>query len=1044
MNSVEKKKKSLTDIRKERKNKASEDTLILEEQKDENIQEEVSPLENEQVDNDLATPNDNILGSPNNIDNEQEVVEEKSQKEEIQSNKESRKAPKKKAVKREVPVMSEDNMKMLTDSFQKLREQIADKKKQEKEEIKKQKEDLRNKIIQEDEQNKNHLEKLLQKIQDLQNSNIELESNLGELNQKLDEANEKINTLHSEEELVELKNKNIELENNLDALNKKLDEANEKISTLHSEEELTDLKNQNEELEVRLSEAYQKNSDYNEKVTQLQEEVEKTTQELENLISQVNTKEQELEEKEIIITDLQEKLDASLSQEEVDDLKIANDDLQKQLEQKNQEVKTLNEELEDLKNSVGVCVGQESMFDTEKISELETRISELQEQLDVCNSDLDQLRDDNLSLNQTICDRENQIKKLEESLKKQEELANNENDSEELKLIIAKDRDEYRRLQELYENQRSDDEKLIAELQEKIDEKVLENNDLNQALEAYKNTIIRKNEEIQRLINNQNEKSNEISEDLLMDKDLEIERLQSEVKSLQQQINDERKQSRELENQKDDYNHRLESRIDYLTEIVKNIQNNGDRNYQLRDNYYDQMNQLRQLREEMNTRFAEQKQEKTVDEIRRLREEFISLNNRLRYSEPNASTSNNEYEPYQYDDQEEVLSVDKEVDEQNTLTDGYTKDDITNPRFIAEYAKLEKQISGLRYDIDEDTRRYEQAVNKNMLAKERRNLMIEQINKELEVLIDRYNSSNGNSIQNKDIYEREQVKAAEKIRFHKEKIRDITDSINEATRNHQEYIGEKQYQINKIVQKQNELIAYYGEKLKQQGIMPKSKQVSVGLPVEDKVDNVDETNNHEEDLEQLRQKIEELKKEHELKTIQLEELQKETIEQTPKAEEVSLADNQEELKREFAEKKNVLMKFKTEYDRCASLEKELRTGDDVVGEYYKYSQTIQSLKDDLNMIRQEKTKTADQIDQYMADPNRRSEMLVLRARRDDLDIREQDLLSKISYSNSRLEATSNDEQVKKYQELVSGMEKINSRMESIKKDLINIKQKMGA
>ena len=98
MNSVEKKKKSLTDIRKERKNKASEDTLILEEQKDENIQEEVSPLENEQVDNDLASPNDNILGSPNNIDNEQEVVEEKSQKEETQSNKESRKTPKKKAV----------------------------------------------------------------------------------------------------------------------------------------------------------------------------------------------------------------------------------------------------------------------------------------------------------------------------------------------------------------------------------------------------------------------------------------------------------------------------------------------------------------------------------------------------------------------------------------------------------------------------------------------------------------------------------------------------------------------------------------------------------------------------------------------------------------------------------------------------------------------------------------------------------------------------------------------------------------------------------
>ncbi|MGN1295898.1 MAG: hypothetical protein ACI4U5_05765, partial [Bacilli bacterium] len=1004
-----KNKKSLTDIRKERKEKASEDTLVLEEQRNDNLQKEVSPLENLNLGNEQV---DNVLKSTE-TENIQETIEEKPQKEEIQRNKEVHKAPKKKAVKREVPVMSEDNMKMLTDSFQKLREQIADKKKQEKEEIKKQKEDLHNKNVQRDEQNKSNLEKLLQEIQVLQSNNSELEKNLEQLNSKLDEANEQITTLHSEEELVELQN-------------------------------------QNDELKTQLLEATHKNDESSDKIASLQQEFEKTSQELSNLINQVNAKEQEIDEKEIIITELQEKLGATLSQEEVDDLKIANDDLQKQLEQKTQEIQTLNEELEELKNNVGVCVGQESMFDTAKVSELESRISELQEQLDICNSDLDQISDDNLSLKQTICDRENQIKKLEESLKYQEELVNNENDSEELKLVIAKDRDEYRRLQELYDSQKLNDEKLIAELQEKVDEKVLEISDLNQALEAYKNTIIRKNEEIQRLNDTQHQMSNGINENLLIDKDFEIERLQSEVNSLKQQINDERKLSRELESQKDDYNHRLESRIDYLTEIVKSIQNSGDRSYQLRDNYYDQMNQLRQLREEMNTRFAEQKQEKTVDEIRRLREEFITLNNRLRYPEQNVSTSNNEYETYQYEDQEEGLTVDNVDEEKNVSIDGYTKDDITNPKFIAEYAKLEKQISGLQYDIDEDTRRYEQAVNKNMLAKERRNLMIDQINKELEVLIDRYNSSNGNSIQNKDIYEREQVKAAEKIRFHKEKIRDITDSINEATRNHQEYIGEKQYQINKIIQKQNDLISFYGEKLKQQGILPKSKQKSIELPVEEKNETVNETNYQEEDLEQLRQKIEELKKEHEEKTIQLEELQKEStlqkesIEETLNDEKAILLDEHEDLKREFIEKKNVLMKFKTEYDRCASLEKELRTGDELVGEYYKYSQTIQSLKDDLNMLRQEKNKTIEQLDQYINDPNRRSEVLVLRARRDDLDIREQDLLSKISYSNSRLEASSNDEQVKKYQELVSGMEKINSRMESLKKELTNIKQKIGA
>ena len=116
----------------------------------------------------------------------------------------------------------------------------------------------------------------------------------------------------------------------------------------------------------------------------------------------------------------------------------------------------------------------------------------------------------------------------------------------------------------------------------------------------------------------------------------------------------------------------------------------------------------------------------------------------------------------------------------------------------------------------------------------------------------------------------------------------------------------------------------------------------------------------------------------------------------------------------------------------------------MVMEYCKYNDSLEGLRSDLEDVRRQKVRSLELIEEYIGDPNKRAELMALRASRDDLSVREHDLLSKINYSTIRLENASKDSQVKKYQELVLGMKKIVNRMNSLKDEMIEIKQRLGA
>ena len=777
------------------------------------------------------------------------------------------------------------------------------------------------------------------------------------------------------------------------ALTAELEKANEEKAAL--EAELVEAKAAKEALDAQLAEAKEKLANSEE----LQKQLAASEIEVETLRS-------ESEEKAGLVEDLTEQIKALPSQDELDDLKLKNAELTNMLNEKLAEISELRAQNEELEANQGATVVQENMFDVEKWQEL-------QAQLDKKDAEI-------ARLNELVVEVEPQQELVEESAA-QSELE----DVAMLEPLAVEEAPQGAPEMCMFDEERQEYVDKIAELEEVIERQLEDIEDLNQEIDALNNELVAKEDE-------QKDYEHELDA-----RDAEIERLNKTIVELNAEVSNNNAYIQALENEKNIHSKTLENRIEELTSLVGTLS-------KAPKSEETEPASINRLRDEMNSRFAEQKQEKYNDEIRNLKDEIKALNGKL---------------------ESKAEGVDPNADsfERDLVKGGnpyrYTKEDINNTRFTLEFNRLEKIIEGLHYDIEDDTRRYNSAVEKNAQAKERRLMMIDQINKEIDVFAEKYsNSQEGESIENKEIYEREKVKAAEKIRFHEEKIREISDSVQEALVNHEQYVTEKEKQIAKVRKQQQALIEYYGKDLFEQGILPKSYVAEQEQNRSAQLSNIDK----------LEAKLEELKKENELKENKLNELLRQREIDALREEneqELAIARRQSEevkalrelqrlelegkgnivgLRKDFEEKKAALSKFKTEYERCALLEKELRTSDSMVMEYCKYNDSLEGLRSDLEDVRRQKVRSLELIEEYIGDPNKRAELMALRASRDDLSVREHDLLSKINYSTIRLENASKDSQVKKYQELVLGMKKIVNRMNSLKDEMIEIKQRLGA
>lgn len=865
-------------------------------------------------------------------------------------------------------------------------------------------------------------------LDDLSSDYSRLDSMYIELKEKYDESCQLNEKYKSDKELItresydSLVKENEDLKATISELNDELDLMTEHVNDLsnslnQTEESLDSAHLDISELKEKVQSFDQERIEFNQAKSDLNDEINDKNLEISNLYLQISDIDYKLQE-------TLDKLELAISKEAYDDLLLKNDELQKSNDSLSLEVENLNKHVEELTLNSGTPVVQESVFDFERYNEIESKYEsqlsknrDLQNELDALklendslkkkydsdNGDLDKLRRLNNDLDNSLG---NMKLKYDEVLEKcrylEIELKNaslKDTSSEDVKFLknqISENHQEYRRL--------------LNESNEKIKKYQIENEQLRSTIEAnsikynnYQNDVeemrhklLEKNSEVNDLkfqINSYNQELARVNMTLRMKED-EVNSLKNKLDDIQDRYNRDLYQMKSM-NQYDENYRRLESKMEFMLDSISKM-NNKDNSYP----YLEQINEIRNLREEMNDRFNQARQEKYHDELRSLREQFNTLNNRLSQNDSYESLKNQAISEAQIESSEvrntsleythKPEEFKEEVYDESFISSlGYTKEEITDPRFVSEYSKLERLIQGYMVDIQDDYKRYQNALKQNEDAKRRRNQLIEQVNNRINFLANQYKKSSDN-IDAKETYAKEKVIGAEKIRFHEEKIAELNRTNLESETKHKEYRQMKVNQIEELRKKQNELIETYGKILYQKGVMPKVKIPEV----------------------------------------------------SPKEEPAKKKEYNPELKAEFDSKYDAYKKYKAEIDKVNMFIDNLVNNEEVVRQYVQFEKNSYALNERLNELTENNTHLNGLIDSIKNDLSKQEELESLRSDLENNNVRIDDILSKISFNSSKQNELKEYPQIVHYINAKNGIGKIVSRIEILKNDLASLSQKM--